>query len=134
MTFLFWLLVTNFFRVRRWNLLGHVVTALFRMRTAFLLLKFQRRIYLSISRKILPPCLMVAIADVVTALHVVSGTLLIVDRLKGGGVAATTSDLSPHLHLQQPSLTLSGTPRHARCCSTFYSRSCRRVYTDNIIK
>ena len=42
---------------------------------------------------------MVAIADVVTALHVVSGTLLIVDRLKGGGVAATTSDLSPHLHL-----------------------------------
>ena len=33
---------------------------------------------------------MVAIAHVVTALHVVSGTLLIVDRLEGGGVAATT--------------------------------------------
>ena len=36
---------------------------------------------------------MVAIAHVVTALHVVSGTLLIIDRLEGGGVAAT-SDLS----------------------------------------
>ena len=30
---------------------------------------------------------MIAIADVVTGLDVVSGTLLIVDRLEGGGVA-----------------------------------------------
>ena len=42
---------------------------------------------------------MVAIAHVVTALHVVSGTLLIIDRLEGGGVAAT-SDLSLGSNLQ----------------------------------
>ena len=42
---------------------------------------------------------MVAIAHVVTALHVVSGTLLIVDRLEGGGVAAT-SDQSGQLEIQ----------------------------------
>ena len=44
---------------------------------------------------------MVAIAHVVTALHVVSGTLLIVDRLEGGGVAAT-SDLSPATSRSRP--------------------------------
>ena len=74
---------------------------------------------------------MVAIAHVVTALHVVSGTLLIVDRLEGGGIAATSD-----LIAQQPPgpglPTLSGTPRHGQCCSIFYSQSCRRVYTDNI--
>ena len=55
---------------------------------------------------------MVAIAHVVTALHVVSGTLLIVDRLKGRGVAATTSDLSPHLP--------SGLGDLLRCCGLMW--------------
>ena len=56
---------------------------------------------------------MVAIAHVVTALHVVSGTLLIVDRLEGGGVA-TTSDLSPHhRHHQPPPPALSYLIRHS---------------------
>ena len=42
---------------------------------------------------------MIAIADVVTGLDVVSGTLLIVDCLEGGGVAAT-SDQSGQLEIQ----------------------------------
>ena len=61
---------------------------------------------------------MVAIAHVVTALHVVSGTLLIVDRLEGGGIAAT-SDLN-----KATSTTCQ--------CSPFHSMSALLCHTAQV--
>ena len=63
---------------------------------------------------------MVAIAHVVTALHVVSGTLLIVDRLEGGGIAAT-SDLN-----KATSTTCQCSPLHSMSRSDLPALLCHK--------